>query len=70
MRYKADWTRLKDWCIGGQGPKEMFRLQDAAKDAKSHADVFIRYITSLWDELSKRESPNAEVSDGGGHRTL
>ena len=61
LRCKADWTRLKDWCIAGQGPQEMFRLQAAAKDARTYADVFIRYITSLWDELSKRQSPNSVI---------
>ncbi len=52
-RCKADWNRLKDWCIGGQGPAEMFRLMDSSKDAKTHADVFVKYVSSLWDELSK-----------------
>lgn len=63
-RCKAEWARLKDWCIAGNGPGEMFRLQDSAKTATNHAEVFINYINSLWKEMARLK--RCSFCDGKG----
>jgi len=63
-RCNADWCRLKDWVIAGNGPEEMFRWQEACKDSKG-VEIFIGYVTRLWDELAKRKSLNQFPRDLG-----
>ncbi len=50
----SDWGRLRDFIVG-ESPTEMFRFQEAVKNAKG-VQIFQSYIASLWNEAGKRKT--------------
>jgi hypothetical protein len=58
-RCNSDWCRLRDFILVCNGPTEACRFWDEGKKLKG-VEIFIAYITSLWDEAANRKSENAE----------
>ncbi len=57
-RCNADWCRLKDFIIAGNGPEEMFRFKEAEKNGNKGVEMFLDYIDSLWSELARIRREN------------
>lgn len=53
----SDWGRLRDFIKGCNGPKEMFRFQEAAeKPGGKGVGMFLNYITNIWKEIDDTKS--------------